>query len=241
MLKYLSRPLLSVIYPQECEVCGGEVESADDGIACSTCWSKTRIFTGNETLCIKCGAFLFGGGASTADAQCRKCLEHEYDRAFSIGLYEHALSASILRLKKQPHIPRRLRHLLAVTLERNPVIENTIVVPVPLSHRRARERGFNQAAVIARAIAKHPHLTLDTQTLTRELDTPIHRAGMDRKARATTVKNAFGVSRPKLIEGRAILLIDDVVTSGATASACAKVLRKHGAATVNVLTIARAA
>ena len=68
----------------------------------------------------------------------------------------------------------------------------------------------------------------------------MHRIGMDEKARELTVRKAFEVTRPKLIEGQNILLIDDVFTSGATASYCAKVLKKHGAAKVNVLTLARA-
>lgn len=69
----------------------------------------------------------------------------------------------------------------------------------------------------------------------------MHRAGMDRKGRALTVKNAFTVVRPKLIEGRDIILVDDVLTSGATVSSCANVLKRIGAATVHVLTVARAA
>jgi predicted amidophosphoribosyltransferase len=69
----------------------------------------------------------------------------------------------------------------------------------------------------------------------------MHRAGMDRKARAMTVKNAFEVVRPKLIEAKDVILVDDIFTSGETASNCARILKKSGAATVNVLTIARAA
>ena len=69
----------------------------------------------------------------------------------------------------------------------------------------------------------------------------MHRAGMDRKARGMTVKNAFDVSRPKLIGGKNILLVDDVLTSGETVSSCAKILKKKGAARVDVITLARAA
>jgi len=116
-----------------------------------------------------------------------------------------------------------------------------VVIPVPLSARRLQERGFNQAAVIATVIARSGNLLLDENSLVRKIHTPMHRAGMDRKARAMTVKKAFEVVRPKLIEGRDTLLVDDVLTSGETASICARVLKKSGAATVSVLTIARAA
>lgn len=114
------------------------------------------------------------------------------------------------------------------------------VVSVPLSTRRLRERGFNQAAVLGKVVARHTAIPLDEISLVRSTHTPMHRVGMDRKARAATVKNAFQVVRPKLVEGKNILLIDDVLTSGETASVCAGVLKKVGAVTVNVLTVARA-
>ena len=240
MLQTLSDSILSVIYPQECEVCNNEVEFSDDGIACSECWEETKIFSGDETLCSKCGAFLFG--ASSADpALCGKCDEHSYDRAVAAGIYEKALAASILRLKRTPYTANRLKKLLAAALERTNVESDTIVIPVPLSSRRQRERGFNQAALIGRFVARHRSLRLDETSLVRRIHTPMHRVGMDKKARALTVRNAFEVVRPMLIDGKTILLVDDIFTSGETASNCARVLKKSGAAIVNVLTIARTA
>ena len=243
MLRFLPDSILSLVYPQECEVCHDEVESPDDGIACSGCWSNTRIFDGTETLCNKCGAFLFGGGGggSRDGLRCRKCEEHLYERAFAVGIYEHALSTSVLHLKRTPHVARRLKTLLVGTFDRIPANRDMTIVPVPLSSRRRRERGFNQAAIIAEIVASHVGAVPDEMSLVRKLHTPMHRAGMDRKARSLTVKHAFEVVRPKLIENRNVLLVDDVFTSGETASMCAGVLKKSGAATVNVLTIARAA
>ena len=241
MLKILPNSILSLVYPQECGVCHNEVESPDDGAACSDCWAKTRIFDGSETLCNKCGAFLFGSGAVRDDLQCRRCAEHHYERAFAVGIYEQALSTSVLYLKRTPHISGRLKTLLVNTFDRMPSIGDLTIVPVPLSSRRRRERGFNQADVIAKIIGKHAGVVPDEISLARKSHTPMHRAGMDRKARAMTVKDAFEVVRPKLIENRNVLLIDDVFTSGETASICAKVLKRSGAATINILTIARAA
>ncbi|HEX6126110.1 MAG TPA: hypothetical protein VFZ23_12125 [Pyrinomonadaceae bacterium] len=164
-----------------------------------------------------------------------------FDRALAVGIYEHALSASIIRLKRSPYIAKRVRRLLDEALMRVPTDESTLIIPIPLSRKRRQERGFNQAEVVARSLARVSGLRIDGNSLVRKVHTPMHRAGMDKKARAMTVKNAFEVVRPKLIKGRSILLIDDVFTSGETASMCAKVLKKNGAATVNVLTIARAA
>ena len=78
MLRTLSDSFLSVLYPEECRVCGGEVEALSDGVACSNCWDATKIFTDDETLCSKCGAFLFDG-RSRFPTFCRKCDEQDFD------------------------------------------------------------------------------------------------------------------------------------------------------------------
>ena len=241
MSRVLSDSVLSLLYPQACGVCCGEVDSSDDGDACFDCWNATRIFNGSEALCNKCGAFLFEGRNSGGQVRCGRCDEHSYDRAFAIGVYERALSASIIHLKRTPRIATRLKTLLTATMDRIPLDGPTIVVPVPLSTRRQRERGFNQAATIGLIIAKHVGLALDEKSLIRKVHTPMHRAGMDKKARAMTVKNAFAVVRPNLIERFHVILVDDIFTSGETASNCSRVLKESGAATVSVLTIAHAA
>jgi ComF family protein len=239
MLKILPDSLLSLIYPQQCSVCKDQVESADDGPVCSRCWTSTRIFEGNETLCYKCGAFLLSA-CSRSTVQCRACGDQHYDRAVAVGIYEQGLSASLLRLKRVPHIPKRLKRLLVVSVERLPMDDSWVVIPVPLSPRRLQERGFNQAAVIGSIVSKAAGVALDESSVRRKVHTKMHRVGMDKKARAMTVKNAFEVTRPRLIENRNILLVDDILTSGETASTCAKILKKSGAATVNVFTVARA-
>ena len=240
MLRTLSDSLLSVIYPQECRVCGDEVEFWEDGVACSSCWTATKIFSVDETLCDKCGAFLFAT-RSPKPTRCGNCEEHSYDHALSVGLYEKGLAATVLGLKKAPHLSGTAKRLLLEVLDRSSLGNTDVVIPVPLSSRRLGERGFNQAAIIGREVAKHLGVVMDELTMIRSVHTPMHRAGMDKKARAKTVKNAFEVARPNLIQNRIVLLVDDIFTSGETASNCAKVLKKSGASTVNVLTIARAA
>lgn len=240
MLQLLPDAVLSLTYPQGCAICDREVRSASDGVACSDCWNKTRIFDGSETLCSKCGAFLFGPRTSGERSRCQRCEDHYFDRAYSVGIYEHALKASVLALKKVPNVAGRLERGIAEAIRRVTLLDY-LVVPTPLSTRRLHERGFNQAAILARTVAKLSGNSFDEQTLVRKSHTPMHRAGMDRKAREVTVKNAFVVVRPKIIEGRSVLLVDDVLTSGATASACAEILKKNGACEVNVLTAARAA
>jgi ComF family protein len=123
--------------------------------------------------------------------------------------------------------------------QRTPLNNATRVVPVPLHPERMRERGFNQAAVLAAALARLTGLPLDESSLVRTLHTERHRAGMDARARRESVDKAFAVRRPRLVEGERILLIDDVFTTGATVSSCASALRAAGAQEVFVLTIAR--
>lgn len=113
-------------------------------------------------------------------------------------------------------------------------------MPIPLSKQRMIERGFNQAEVIARSVARNTDIPVDSHSLVRTTHTPMHRAGMDKRARELTVINAFKVVRPNLVRGSRILLVDDVFTSGSTASDCAKTLKKAGAERVKVLTLAQA-
>lgn len=230
---------LTLIYPQICRLCEKSVESRADGIACRACWQKTRIFTGREILCEKCGAFLQTNGEKVKTF-CRRCEDDAFDSARAAGLYEHALLASVLNLKNTPFVPLNLQNLFSEAFLKSPFQDATRIIPVPLSKRRLSERGFNQASLLAKVPAKQTGLPIDEQSLIRKIHTPQHRAGMDRKARAESVRNAFEVTRPKLVENENILLIDDVFTSGATASNCAQALKNKGARAVYVLTVARA-
>ena len=239
MIRRITDALLSVVYPHQCQICKKIVENSSDGVACSDCWSRTQVFSEKDVLCEKCGAFLREAKTPVV-AFCHQCADHHYDSARAIGVYHYALSASIIDLKRTPHIAAKVRELLLTAFQRSSFADSTLLVPVPLSAQRSIERGFNQAEVIARVLAKETGLPIDEFSLVRKIHTPMHRAAMDRKARDLTVRNTFEVKRPKLIADHRILLVDDVFTSGATASYCAKILKKNGARKVNVLTLARA-
>ena len=114
-----------------------------------------------------------------------------------------------------------------------------MILPVPLHPERERRRGFNQAAEIAYAISPTLRLPVEDACLKRSLASEKYRAGLDAKGRSATVAGAFDVQTPRRIQGEVILLVDDVFTTGATASSCARVLREAGADSVFVLTIAR--
>ena len=239
MLKAITDSLLSVAFPQHCHICSRPVQNRADGTACASCWNATRIFNGDSPLCSKCGN-LVSAARFSDDGQCRECAEHHFDTATAGGVYEHALAAAVLELKRVPHLPARVRDLLISAFDRSAPETIDLVMPVPLSPKRCVERGFNQAEVIGRLLSKRTGIELDTATLVRQKHTELHRVAMDSKAREQSVKNAFKVVRPALVKGRSVLLVDDILTTGSTASNCAKELKKFGAGDVSVLTLARA-
>lgn len=232
---------LSLVYPQRCAVCGGSVESHHDGVACSACWAVTHIFAEGDRLCWKCGAFSMATVTPTGrqKIRCGQCDAENFSAARACGLYEGALRASVLALKRDPHVDRRLSETMRRALDDAPLKDIDVVVPVPLHASRERQRGFNQATVLARELARATGLPIDEHSLVRRVHTERHRAGLDARERRKSVAGVFEV-RQKLVAGQRVLLIDDVFTTGATVSECAAVLKSAGATDVCVLTVARA-
>ena len=232
---------LALVFPQACGVCGASVDKRADGISCELCWLTTRLFSGEDLICWKCGQLAPGKvpEGSRREVRCRRCDEEHFSAARACGAYEGALRATILALKREPYVAMRLVQLLFAVQQREPLRTATRIVPVPLHSERIRERGFNQAAVIARAVAQLAQLPVDEWSLVRTAHTARHRAGMDARARRESVDAAFQVRRPRLVKGERILLVDDVYTTGATVSACSRALTAAGAEEVFVLTIAR--
>ena len=247
-LRSIRDGLLGLAYPQQCRVCGGAVESWDDGVACAECWEDpalTKILTG--PVCAKCGAPLARttnnakSPSTTTDTRlCGTCASALFTSARACGVYSGAFEASILFLKVTPHICPRLRAIIRRTFsEHRRALSNDVVIPVPLHRLRERQRGFNQAAVIARLISREFGLPFDDRSLIRIKPTERHRAGMDANDRSQSVDRAFEVARPRRIDGASVLLVDDVYTTGSTISAATRTLIAAGAREVKVLTLAR--
>ena len=224
--------LLTIAYPQPCAVCSSSVEQRKFGVACEACWTATRVFTGAETICSKCGALDL--------LRCGRCDSLSFTVARAVGPYEGALRETVLLLKRQPHLSQHVEALLVAAARRDPVNAATMIIPVPLHAKRARERGFNQASILAHALSKSLGLPLDEVSLLRVSTSEKYRAGLDAKGRHDTVAGAFEVRHPRLVANENILLVDDVFTTGATVSACAETLMQAGAKAVFILTIARA-
>jgi ComF family protein len=238
MLEKVFDSLFALTYPQACHICCNSVEKLADGVACRDCWNKTRVFSQREILCAKCGAYLRDSD-KPVETFCRQCDEQFYEQARAVGIYENTLAASVLHLKSEPFVSKTLQKLFFTAFYDSDFHDANLIIPVPLSKKRLLERGFNQAEILARILAKETTIKLDEKSLARSVHTPMHRAAMDKKAREATVENAFEVKRSSFVENSNILLIDDIFTSGATASNCAKVLKQSGAKKVYALTVAR--
>jgi ComF family protein len=135
---------------------------------------------------------------------------------------------------------RLARALLEDERARTLVAGSHVIVPVPLHPRRLRERGFNQAGLIARELGRRVGRPCGEKALVRRLDT-VPQAGLSAAARRRNVADAFVVRRKGQVAGQVVTLVDDVLTTGATAYACARALRAAGAREVRMLSVARVA
>ncbi|WP_176591549.1 ComF family protein [Sphingobium sp. EM0848] len=233
LLKTMLRPALDYALPPRCPGCGMIVD-ADDAF-CLGCWSGMRFL--GEPCCARCGVpFDYDRGEG---AQCGSCLAEPppFDSARAVLAYGDVARAVALRLKYGRRIG--LARLIARQMARQlPEMEDAVIVPVPLHRWRLWWRGFNQAALIARHLGRMTDLPVDNHSLLRSRRTAPLR-GMNPKARAKAVRGAFALAPGHGLKRKAVLLIDDVHTSGATAAACARTLKRGGAASVHLLCWAR--
>jgi ComF family protein len=181
------------------------------------------------------------------DGRCIHCRENEpaFDRALSFGEYKGSLRGLIHLLKYESVTPaaRPLGEVLAQTIAdlHPPDDVPLLIIPVPLHPSRRHTRGFNQAELIARAAAKQfaPALEVSTSLLVRHRET-ISQVGLSRDERIENMRDAFRVIDRQRIKGHAVILVDDVMTTGTTLSECAQVLKSAGAERVWAATAARA-
>lgn len=232
----LLKPVLDFALPPRCPVCGTTV--GRDYHFCLICWQSLDFL--GEPCCDSCGVpFAF---ERPADSLCAACLARppEHDGVRAVVRYDDISSLIAMRLKYGSRLG--LANLIAKNLERfsKDVCERTIIIPVPLHRWRLWSRGFNQSVLIGRALSKNLDVPMRFDAIFRSKATPPLRS-MSLKKRQKTVGNAFALSTHStfLISGRPIILIDDVYTSGATANACAKLLKRAGASQVLVFCWAR--
>jgi ComF family protein len=230
------RPVLDFALPPRCPGCGAIVEAPHR--FCLACWSQLD-FLGEP--CCACCALPFGYGED-GDALCGACLAAPpaFDRLRAAVAYGEIPRKVALKLKYggRPGIAETIARLVGRHVDG--AHQDALVAPVPLHRWRIWRRGYNQAALIAIALARRAGLETRIDLIERVKATPPLR-GMGLKARREAVRGAFRVAsrHEPAVKDRNILLIDDVYTSGATADACARVLKRAGAARVELLCWAR--
>jgi ComF family protein len=168
---------------------------------------------------------------------CRQGL-NGFDAAYAFGFYEDELRALIQLFKygKVQPLARMFGDLLAQALPRERKFD--MVAPMPMHWRRRWQRGFNQADLLAREIGRRTGLPV--RNIARRKRATVQQAGLTSAKRRANVSGAFEIRRSERVKGRSILLVDDVLTTGATAGACARALKAAGASSVSILTVARA-
>lgn len=203
---------------------------------CSACFTDLPE---NHHACQRCGLSL--KIANEHPLICGRCLTVPpyFDRARIPYLYEQTIPYIVTQLKyhQRLHHARLMALLMLQTLQTQDPPLPELIIPVPLHHKRYRERGFNQALEIARHLSKSLGIELAYSQCLRNRDTP-HQTSLDADQRQQNLQNAFSVRKPLNVEHVAIL--DDVLTTGSTANSLAKVLKDHGVQNVEIWAFARA-
>ena len=229
------RLVLDALLPPRCLGCGTLVE--EPGTLCGRCWRGIDFLA--PPCCAACGhPFEYALPDTTLCAACM-WRRPAYDRARAVFRYDAASRGLVLGFKHgdrtyaAPAFARWLARAGAV-----PLRDTAVIVPVPLHRWRLFRRRYNQSALLAQALGRLTGIEVAPDMLVRRRNTR-SQARLDPPARRRNVQGAFALRPAADVDGRRVLLIDDVLTTGATVEACARSLRRGGAAAVDVLTLAR--
>jgi ComF family protein len=240
MLRQLIGGLADLVYPKVCLACKNKITgSAIDSLICSQCWAGIK--KNLPPFCRSCGRQL--EKESFTKSICSGCLKTKlyFDRAFSPCVYEGIIKELIHELKYKgkdylgaPLSTLRIEFIKEYSL---PMDYLDFIVPVPLHKTRLREREFNQAEILAKFISQEFNKDILPNTLQRHRHTKTQ-TDLETNERLLNVKGSFSVTRQGNLKGKNLLLVDDVLTTGATASEAALALKDAGASIVFVLTLA---
>jgi competence protein ComFC len=247
LLKNFAGALASVFFPGHCRLCEGLLSTASRLPICEDCLASFRVMPAQ--ICQLCGqphfqASLAGSIAGEQVTVCIACQQQTYafQLARSFGEYDGALARAIVLLKFERIEPLALwfaARLEQVARLNSNCMQADVVVPVPLHRNRQKERGYNQVEMFARPLAKRLKLPYRSVLLMRTRPRP-EKHLLHSEERWEAVRGAFAIKQDGQVDNLRILLLDDVMTTGATLDACAKALREAGASSVLGLTVARA-
>lgn len=232
MWRMVVQGLLDIIWPPrtECLLCAAPLAGGELAFVCAECWAD-MTFPPELALCATCMRPVrpFGGCGDCAAGQ-------PFAQVFSLGLHEGALREAIHHLKfnGREELGPLLGHRLAQVVQQ----PSDCIVPVPLHRSRRVERGYNQAALVAQGLSEKLGIPVIEHGLRRRRSTG-HQAKLDRVSRLKNLRGAFLLARnPAPWQGKTVLLVDDVLTTGATAAAAARVILAGGAQAVHLAVLA---
>ena len=245
--------LADAIFPGKCLGCGqlfdpetaGKTKTADltNALAPHFCPQCRRQWTAvTSPLCRRCGVVF--KSREGEDHLCGRCLERpwSFTKARAVGIYDQSLRSAIqvLKFNAMVQLAAPLGRLLCHAFRQywSPG-DIDLIAPVPLHQKRFRQRGFNQAYLLIAGWRLAGEAVIERDLLVRHRATT-PQTGLNRRQRRINISKAFAVRCPGQSAGRRVLLVDDVLTTGATADACARALLQDGARRVDVLTLARA-
>jgi ComF family protein len=231
--------LFGLIFPDECRVCGEPLQEVSRIPVCSRCLKEPEPFLA-EFFCSTCRAPFLNRAPLDENGQCAMCRLGlaGFDSVYTYGSYDGPLRKLVHLFKYGGVRPleKPFGEFLARALPREQRFD--VVIPMPLHWRRRWQRGFNQAGLLARQIAKRWNVPVRFDVVRRTRATA-PQAGLTNAKRRANVSGAFSTKRGKKLRGMRVLLVDDVLTTGASASACGRALKRAGAAQVTLLTLAR--
>jgi ComF family protein len=235
------RQLLNFVLPTSCSYCQSPIGDSVIPLFCSSCWSDFTPIHG--PACPSCGRpfespEVLSHSPGHVCLACRR-VPPAFDQALSVGYFEGSLREAIHQFKYRPcrSLGRPLGEWMATKVRL--VSDIDIILPVPLHSKRLKERGFNQALLLAYQMSETYHIPLSCDNLYRVRRTR-PQVELTGEERIKNVAGAFALRRPGDITDRRVIIVDDVFTTGATMNECAAVLKKSGAARVTALTLARA-
>ena len=243
-VRELAGALASVIFPAPCRICGALLENASRIPLCEACLACVAPYAG--PICRRCGRSLVStvmseGGAEPLCGLCRRGL-YDFDFARSSASYTPTVARAIVLLKYEELVPLGrwfAERLLDVARAYAEQFAADVVVPVPLHPARLRERGYNQAELIARPLARALRLPCRSYLLVRTRPRP-DKLTLTLRERWRSVRGAYAIRQGRRVDNLRVLLVDDVLTTGATLDACSRTLKRGGASYVAALTVARA-
>jgi competence protein ComFC len=236
--------LLNLFFPARCRLCTEFIDQISRVPVCPACWAAVEPLSSGG-LCSVCGLPAPNDLAERPGCVCEECRQRppHFELARSYGIYGGTLRGLIHLLKYQGMTPLAqplARSMAQVAMDpawRESFARCAAIVALPLDPARHRERGYNQAELLARALSRHMAIPM-LSGVCRRIRSTAPQAGLSRMDRHNNVRDAFAADK-RLIGGRAVLLVDDVMTTGATLNSCAGTLRAAGAASVAALTSAR--